>query len=267
MACESHSRKKPALVLVLDKSLSLGGMTSVESGVKGRRLTRLWHVMVAGDDVSHAESVVREASEKIEDVRADMAYVALQKILASAYKEVRARIIEDTFLGSFGWTLNEFMKNGNALLPTSEFSHLLAQIQRFDLGCEFLAVGFESEKSSSGKMFHVTNPGVVTPVDFHNFAAIGSGAPNAYAYLARREQDSYFSLEETIYNGIAAKVLAEKALGIGRETSVMIFKRDGYCASLESVDDIRRIWTEEEENVRPNNLQQRVKKLVKLIKF
>jgi hypothetical protein len=240
MSCESHKANIPALVLVLDTSISLGGMTSLETGVKGRQLAKFWHALIAGDDVSHAYSVIEKARSKLPEEDDEITLSELQEIFSKAYQEVRRRQIEDIFLSSFGWSLEQLMKQGNTLLPVSEFSHLLAQIQRYQLGCEFLVAGFECQNADSVEIFHVANPGVVTPQEACNFAAIGSGAPSAYTYLARREQSSTFSLAETIYNGIAAKVLAEKALGIGKETAVMIFRSDGYSAMLTSEEEIRK---------------------------
>jgi len=265
LACESFKRgTSAAMVLVLDRAVSLGGMTSLETAVKGRRIGNLWHAMVAGNDASHAISVIKKVVRRVSELGDNISSAVLEEHFSNAYKEVRQKQVEDLFLSSFGWSLNKFTEDGMRLLPVSEFSQLLSEIQRFDLGCEFLVAGFPFANARDGDIFRVTNPGVATPEEVCSFAAIGSGAVNAYSYLARREQAAHLSLPETIYNGVAAKILAEKALGIGRETHVVVFKSNGYHAMLENVEDIRELWKREEENARPADLAKRVNDLMKL---
>jgi hypothetical protein len=42
----------------MDTLLTLGGITSVETGMKGQLVGDRWHALFAGNDVSHAGTVL-----------------------------------------------------------------------------------------------------------------------------------------------------------------------------------------------------------------
>ena len=180
-----------------------------------------------------------------------------------AYHAVRKKQIEEQLLSSFGWKLEDFLKIGRKQLPMSHFSTLLTDIQNFDLGCQFILCGFENDEAMEPNIFVVDNPGVASPHDVVGFACIGAGATNASAYLTWQEQSHRDELWETVYNGIAAKALSEKALGVGWQTDLLIIPAKGRYHFLQTIDEIRNIWEAEEHYYRPKDLQERVQKLLK----
>lgn len=267
VTCQCYKNNlPPALVLVLDTAISLGGMTSVESGVKGSRIGDTWHAMYAGDDVSHVSEVIFQVCEYLIE-RKNESVESVRSSVSEAYQSVRKKRIEEIYLSPLGWNLEQFISKGKKLLPGSEYSRLLNEIQRYDLGCEFLIGGFDPKWKYTGLIFHVVNPGTVIPNDVFGFAAIGSGATAAYAYLARREQYKGLSLPETVYNAIGAKIFAEKAIGIGKQTIALVFEKDKAKESPGMlkpaiVSAIREMWETEEDAVRPINLEKRVTELL-----
>jgi hypothetical protein len=264
-ACNCYrDSEKSALVFALDRSISLGGMTSVETGVKGRHLHDTWNAMFAGNDVSHVETVIRSVCASLLQNN-ERSLAGVSATMVETYQRVRQKQVEDIYLSPLGWNLEQFINRGRKLLPSSEYARILSEIQRYELGCEFLVGGFEPSAGGprSARIFQVVNPGTIIPNDMSGFSAIGSGSINAYAYLARREQQRKTSLAETVYNVIAAKILAEKAIGIGRETHVVVIRNgEPTQTHLRKVDRIREIWEKEEEDIRPRQLEERVSEIL-----
>jgi 20S proteasome alpha/beta subunit len=178
---------------------------------------------------------------------------------------VRKKQIENQILSSFGWKMEDFLRAGRKHLPLSHFSSLVTEIQNFDLGCQFILAGFREEKSEEPEIFVIENPGVDTPRDMVGFACIGAGTSNAEAYLTWREQGRHEDLWETVYNGIAAKALSEKAIGVGRQTEVVIVPNAKKHEFLHerTIEGIRKIWEEEECHYRPEKLKERVETIIK----
>ena len=96
------------------------------------------------------------------------------------------------------------------------------------------------------------------------YYAIGSGDVNAVTYLARRNQHSICSFEESLFNAVAAKKLAEKAQGVNEVTVVLVMEAGNpktKWLSPTQVKDIVKIWDEEESNIRPKDFKVRIKKI------
>lgn len=263
VACDCIEGKIPKVVLVSDTLLSLG-ITSTRT-LKARGLAKDWSVMFAGADVSHAESVMILARHKggggkgtnITDPGPHM---------VEAYQEVRRKQIEQLYLGTFGWTMTDFLQQGPDVPTPAQREYLLNEMVRFDLGCTFLVSGFSSPVSRRATIFEVHNPGQAIPQLITGYSAIGSGSLNAVAYLARRSQGDIMTLEESLYNAIAAKKLAEKALGVGGETEVIILERDKEDVDFltgTQITEITKIWNDEEAYIRPRHLENRIAEILK----
>lgn len=263
IACEAGTNsEKPKLVLVMDTMLSWD-ISSSEVTLKSSRLRKNWHAMFAGMDVSLVDVVMGHARTDLKELQ-EANDTAIARVMVNSYQEVRRKQIEDIYLSSFSWTIEKFLRDGKKLLQPSQHAYLFDKIQRFDLNCAFLVSGF-SPKAKAQTIFHVENPGVLRPAQPKGYAAIGTGAINALGYLERREQASWVTLPTSIYNGIAAKCLAEKALGVGKETVVIVTEKGEEQAKFvraETVNEIRRMWEIEESPIRPQNLEQRITKLL-----
>lgn len=249
------------LVLVSDRLLTLGETTSAEIAMKTRLVGKNWHVLFAGKDVSHANAIMNILIDRLIKEEISEEAEVVRDIFVQAYHDVRKKQIEHLFLSSFGWTIKDFLSIGRKSLPISHYSSLLTDIQQFDLGCEFILCGFEPH-ALVPDLFVVENPGVATPYGVMGFAAIGAGSVNASVYLTLREQAAHHGLTRTIYNGIAAKAMSEKALGVGRETDVVVVEKDKAAIFLSDPEAIKQIWEEEERFRFPKNWERRMRKLL-----
>ena len=222
-------------------------------------------MMVAGDDVSLVDRINKQATRIIHDRKVKYSSTNVEAATREAYQAVRRGQIQDIYLSSYGWTIDQFLTQGHQVFPQNHYLSLLYEIERFDLQCQLLVSGFSVRRPESPNIFEISNPGVLVPrFPLLGYAAIGSGASNAIAYLARRDQTMGSSLGETIYNGIAAKHLAEKALGVGEDTSVVIVdpKKEGPTfLKYEQKRAIDKLWTEEAD-IRPKELLPRMEAIL-----
>jgi hypothetical protein len=255
---------QPKLVLIADQMLSMG-TTSTEVGLKVKGLDETWNVMVAGDDISLVDRIIIQARRIIRDKDNKYSSANVEAATREAYQAVRRGQIQDIYLSSYGWTIDQFLTQGHQVFPQNHYLSLLYEIERLNLQCQLLVSGFSSRQPDGLNIFEIHNPGVLVPrFPLLGYAAIGSGTSNAIAYLARRDQNMGSSLAETIYNGIAAKHLAEKALGVGKDTVVMIVepkKEKPTFLGYEQMRAIDKIWTEEAD-IRPKEIQPRMEAIL-----
>ncbi|MGH9407370.1 MAG: hypothetical protein ACRD3D_16245 [Terriglobia bacterium] len=250
----------PKLVLVADQMISTG--TSYSLGPKISKIASSWFAMTAGDDVTEAENVLAWARKDIDQL-ADAPARSVTKAVKEAYRKRRIERIEDIYLRPYSWDMNLFLREGRNALGEAMFERMKYEMDTFSLGFDLLICGFEGLKHKTPAFATVSNPGVVAAKTFPgNYVALGSGAPNATSYLDWRRQAQRTDLSETVYNCIAAKAMSESALGIGKETSVLIVEcTEGFPRKLLNpwkIQDIREIWENEEANIRPDNLKERI---------
>lgn len=262
-ACEEYSDRIPKIVLASDKMLSVG-VTSMDT-LKARGFGNNWGVMFAGDDVTFVEEVLSHATEKAIALGMDVSYPTATETLVKSYQHVRRTQLEQLYLATYAWGMETFLKLGPDVPTVAHREYLLTEMDRFDLGCQFLVSGFRSPTATRADIFEVHNPGRLVPQSITGYAAIGTGSTAAISYLARREQSGDMDCAETVYNVVAAKRLAEKALGVGPETAVFILERSKAMPrwlTPEEIDAITDMWVKEESQTRPRNFKERVSELL-----
>jgi hypothetical protein len=256
--------RNPKFIIVSDTLLSLG-YTSTEIAFKARQLCAGWAIMFAGDDITHAMEVIHTAQVALREEKGTLSAAVVSDAVSGAYHLIRKKQIEDIYLKTYDLTMGQFMREGKGYFPEIFHLDLLNDIKRYDLGCQFLVTGFESERSLFPNFFIVENPGTVSAYDEFGYAAIGSGSVNALAHLSRRNQRENTCFEQTLYNVIAAKRLAEKASGVGAQFTLVMQER-GMAAQmpdLSKVTAIADIWRKEEEQFAPPDLINRIAEIMK----
>jgi hypothetical protein len=223
--------------------------------------------MLAGNNISMVSNVLAASWPKISKIESPTAQ-DVARITKAAYQARRTSQLEDMYLAAYGWGMAEFLKDGRKLLGASVFEQMKFQMDQYDLGFNLLVCGFDSMKAQFPTLFEVTNPGIVTPRTVPGYyAGIGTGAANALSYLDWKKQSQKTSLAQTLYNGIAAKSLAETALAVGKETMVTVVERTSAFPERtlreRQIQEIRGIWEKEEASIRPSNLESRVIELLK----
>jgi hypothetical protein len=249
--------------MISDTELSLGITTTSE--LKARALAKNWGVMFAGE-ITYAENVIDEAQRLLsqETVTAKKAATAMTQ----SYQSVRRARLEEQYLGTYGWTMQQFLEQGPDVPSPTHRQYLLDSFDRYDLGCQFLVAGFSAHDSQFPTIFEVDNPGIYVDRSIVGYAAIGSGANSAITYLASHSQQNIDPLWISLYNAIAAKRVGERAPGVGNETTALILSRgqdhpeDVRWLQQEEATAINDIWEKEEANIRPHNLEQRIRSVI-----
>lgn len=256
--------KKPKILLVSDCMITTV-TSSTQETFKVNPISEEWYAMYAGEDVSMVDKICRLAYDILAPLEAASA-ANVESVMRQAYQIVRKKQIEDHYLSTYGWDMEQFLKGGRATFGDSEFSQLRYQIDQFDLKCEFLVSGFDIQDRLSPTLIRIQNPGESMPCIL-SYAAIGSGSPAALIYLDSRKQSNRMSLGQSIYNGIAAKAFAESAgaLGVGQQTDLVIIEsgeRLPVRPNREQIEQIKDIWQKEEADIRPLDVDKRVAKIL-----
>lgn len=261
VACDKHSGAAPKLIMASDTLMSFG-ITSTDA-LKARGLSETWSVMMAGDDVTYAETVITTAQQLIASKSTRELRDAAFSV-GRAYQIVRRNVIEEEYLSPYNLDLDSFLSKGPDFPTASKRQSVLDEIAGFDLSCTFLVAGF-SPSNSNPCIFEIVNPGKYVPRSSVGYWAIGSGDINVITYLARRNQKGSTDFATSLYNAIAAKKLAEKASGVGQNTHVYILEAgiNGIkWVNSPQIAQIEEMWEKEEAHVRPSNLAKRVGEIV-----
>jgi hypothetical protein len=128
--------------------------------------------------------------------------------------------IEDEVLSPIGLTWDSFRNRGKEELTERVHDRIVEQIQSYELSIEFMVQGFD--EAGTPHIFTVQNPGKCEYYDKLGFWAIGSGQHQAVSSLFSTEYNRFGSLEECTARVLSAKLMAESATGVGKETWLII---------------------------------------------
>lgn len=143
-----EEKTTPRVILVADRMLSME-ITSTETGLKIWRLIKGFYLMFAGQDVTPVLSLAKKAKLSVDGG------LSVEQPLETAYQQVRLQEIQARITKRFGWTLEEFWKQGRESLPDGYYQSVVHAIDTFDLQCEFLGAGFTSDKAGFPLIFTV----------------------------------------------------------------------------------------------------------------
>jgi hypothetical protein len=231
-----------AIVSASDRMISMGGIFS------GDRLARKadpiaygWISQFAGNDVSPAIPIINSVDEKA-NKHHDLAEMV--GFFRDSYQEQRLQQIEDEILSLHGMSWEEFNKDGKTRLNERTFDQISSEIAAYGLSLTFIVSGFDHKRTPH--IFTVDNPGKIDYYDKLGFWAIGSGQHQAIASMFLTQCGRFDSLEETVTKVLGAKFAAESAVGVGKDTFVLIDHIDALNKSIlldpNVVGEIRKQW-------------------------
>jgi hypothetical protein len=234
------------IVTVSDRMISYGDITQAEddAALKASKIAEGWGVMFAGNDARLFLPFVDKALLRLcgGNYRTEKYSAAnIKKELGTAYQELFDEQFSSRFLSRLGiQNIETFRKNGLSELGSDVFGEIYHELSKFDLGIQFLCHGHDS--IGTPHIFEVTGPNDVIDHDLLKYAVIGSGYWMATASLRRRPLSR--ELMPTIYRLLEAKFSAETASGVGRSTTIFVFKKNGEYESIhrEITQKIREIW-------------------------
>jgi hypothetical protein len=251
-----HERKR--LILITDNRVAFGDFSGENLSLKATSiLYGYWQVMFAGNDVEHAEPIIRTVRRNL------LATAAKNKrpheaeevaaIVDDAFSEQLQAQIENKILRKHGFDTESFQKSAKLKCPPEIYAKTWDRVDREKISLRFLVCGFDKEELPHIWLVDGENaPRSYNEIDFW---AIGSGAPSALSRLALHvsKHQSFGTLEEAVYVGLTAKFAAEAASDVGPSTFVaicefpherdtLVWRNSLIMVSDDAIGRVRKIW-------------------------
>ena len=228
------------IVLAGDKEVGVGFTSAEFPGSKFGKLYPNWSVGIAGT-IANAVDVYTATGRH--SIPANSSY-NVRSAIEAAYREARLHQAEAKFLGNRGWTMQEFINNGMAKLPSATYANIDAQIAFFDFNADLIVAGFGDGEMPS--ILTIANPGVCLDHTKLGFWCVGSGSTAAQMSLFSRSYAADMPAEMAAYYAFEAKMNAQHATGVGSATDIFLLRRDKAhtIISDKTIDALNEIWEE-----------------------
>jgi hypothetical protein len=226
-------------------SSSEGVVQGIESTLKARRIAKSWALMFSATDANLFMPILGKVMDRLGNVEDsyELDLKNVQNVVVDVYREEFDATFTSRYLVRYGFkSIADFRLVGLSQFGDQKFQEICDTIDKFDLGIQLLAYGFDQEKKPH--LFQVDNPGQIIDNDLLGYAVIGSGFYMASASLHRKRMP--YHLAPLIYRVLEAKFSAETAPGVGKRTALFWMGDDGESGSMGygSIDKIRGIWEE-----------------------
>lgn len=246
-----------SIILASDQMISAGDYSGDRLALKIGAIHADWAMVFACEDISHYGPISHEVYFALKG-KEIATFDEVSEMLVKAYRK-QFRVKADAFLSRFGLDLDSFKKEGRSIFGETRFDRYIDDIERLDVGCDFLVAGFG--QGSMPHIFEVRNPGAVFDCHPMAFSAIGSGEFIASSVLHSHSLNVSTLFEHALYYICEAKFMAEIAEGVGDTTTVVVLKRnaeatrtDAHELSPEFIDEIRRLWEAESKPKLPGTV-------------
>ena len=214
-----------------------------------------WLALMAADDITQCVPIIERTTEYFHN-RANTLQVA-RSCLKRAYQKHLSEMAADMVVGRFGLDMEGFLKSRSRRFTDKTSDLLIAQMREIKVDWQFLAFGFDSNKTPH--LFTVEEPGTDSVYDKPGFCAIGSGKYAAEGLLYYLEQSPKCTLPHTLVNVLFAKYIAEKA-GAGTNTYTFIKKAGSSESHMDICIEprIRKAWEDEGRPHIPKGLVEQI---------
>lgn len=183
--------------------------------------------MFAGDDIGPVTPMMRFVEERLSTREGHLEEVA--DPFRNAFHAHSHLLAIDSVLGKYGHTVTSWRREGLAEFGADEFARINRQIEQIEISPSFLVCGFSPR--GQGHIFIVyqawTRSGQLqVQIDHHDvdgFALIGSGTVAALSSLLRTPLPVTEPIQ-LLYRACEAKMLAERALGVGKGTVLSVLQ-------------------------------------------
>ena len=267
--CIAGLTEDGCIVTVSDRRLSYSlDFEATDDGLlKAQGLNEPWGVLFSCDDPNPLGPLIREIRHGVRGLQnAHAVTTAVSDVYLRLWEEsaVAAHL---TRLGIH--SLDEFRENGLQEFGEKFYYERLEAIEKHDLGVSLLIYGFDMAMSGNSRLFEVTKPGVVDDLNILKFGVIGSGWSPVFADLTARGADGLANVREAVYRLCAAKFRAETTIGVGKATTLMVFRAGGKMKQFlpAEIDQLREIWIEERKKGAPDKAEEIIKKRLEMGKF
>ena len=226
------SHRDQSIVMVSDRMATIGNRTADNSMHKWYAIHGDWFVEFAGD-AGIASQVLQRAIPYLDPARSYSAIDA-QAAMERAVADERASVM----CAEYGLTTEQLNQ-----LPPEKMRQL---VRKTKWPCEFLVGGFDAD--GSPQLIWVNGEGKARNCDALGYWAVGSGAEEALAAIARRYRNlKQFGTVATMYHMLEARFAAEVEPGVGKdETMAMVLEYRKFpmpVLSFVGIERLRELYT------------------------
>ncbi len=256
------------IVLATDQMISAQDFSGDEMTLKIKAIHRNWAMMFASNDISNVGPVFGEVHRGLTAVSEKKTLRAVRRVVLDAYQTQHLKKVNAN-LAPLDLALGTFKEQGRQLLGDSIFEQLFWQINQLSLDSQFLVAGYDEERQSP-HIFEVSRLADPVSHDVLGFAAIGSGNHSALGSLYFHSYNRMMDLPTAFYHVCEAKFMAESAMGVGKQTSVLLMHRSGednkivvHEAAAGFLEEIRAKWEAEGKPRLPQSIDPFIKEGMK----
>ena len=231
-----------AVVAVSDKLVTGPNIEFEHTQEKIIKLNEYCVALSAGSALRHVELYNRVKRSMNEIEKPTISNIS--ELVKKHYIELRNSCFEELILKPRSLNLVEFyhtMRN----FPDGFASFIERLNNEFTYQITVLVCGVDN---IGGHIYIVGNPGVAEVFDSIGCAAIGIGAQHAHISLISNRCFQNTPLKQAIYFAMEAKICSEIAPGVGKDTDMLIVKKDKITGINEDVIKNLRIIFEEKIN-------------------
>lgn len=251
----SGPRRDDRLILVTDNRAAFGEFSGEHLTTKSAPLWHGWSVMFAGNDVEHAEPIIRNAKQALVALAKKTGRVITPEeasgIVDHAYSEQLQAQIENKILRKHGYDTESFQRLSKEQCTAGVYARVWDQIGKEKFSLKFLVTGHD--ENGLGHIWLVDGESAPTSYNTISFWAIGRGANAALGRIAvyLSKHKGFESLEEALYVAVTAKFAAESAENVGQSTFVVIdshwsHETDAVVLQAPVIDLLRVSWNKRE---------------------
>jgi 20S proteasome alpha/beta subunit len=241
--CENGS----TLVLAADRAVT--SSISIEFEHPGKKMIRLSDsciTLTAGDALAHTE-LFDMVNEEITKHRAPSVNEVVSKIKECYQKRRKQEVIENFLIPRGFSNFGDFYQAQKHMLPDLALT-IQTQIERYTYGLQILVAGMKGE---TAHIYEINDPGTSRCFDSMGYHAIGSGLPHAMYTLISRNCNQNMPLEEVLLIIYEAKKMAERAPGVGSNTTdiCIMNSRNIYLSQnghIKEIESIYNKWIKED---------------------
>jgi hypothetical protein len=207
-------------------------VASSETTIKWMPLSRHWSAMISGP-LMQCKELMATYSEFLTTQQDALTNDNACEMLSRPLKRIRHKLADELVHARLAISFEEFKQRGKEALTTDVRRSVLNEIMGQWVESEFILIG-PSFNPQGLTVYKTHNVSVGRCADF---AAVGSGAPQAEAVLYERQQNIFHDVNTTLYNVYEAKRYGEKAPGVGKKTSMAIISHDPEAYTYAVVTD------------------------------
>ncbi|HUX54528.1 MAG TPA: hypothetical protein VMV56_08955 [Williamwhitmania sp.] len=216
IAAISKDGDDECIVLATDHMVSLGEDIQFEHNIKKyKRINKTTIALLSGQFLMFDDLI------KLSDE--NLCYSNIAEEILQNFKNIRKERIKNEILDR-AQIDRDFLLSRLSESETSQImGALFKQIYEYSLSTTIILAGFEGSKAVIGE---ISEDGIEHTRDMF-FTTIGIGDIEAHNTLLYQKHNIIDPVRKTIYNVFKAKKHTEHLPGIGKDTEILILKRDG----------------------------------------